>query len=217
MIGWSTIGPALQDVFSEIAVNRNNPGSATYRAQWIDGKKPWQDGRRLTIVPERGFAVGLTITSVSAIGGDDARAEEVTVDDVTTVTESQTGQRKFTLQIQALSVASGVNDDFAAAITERIRTRLTSRRTVDQLLELDVDVIDNQLPSVPLTHRDGNRMITSATMDVVFGCTASEDDPVAVGWIQYLVISSHLEGENGVDLPTGQQMANVEVPAIPTP
>jgi hypothetical protein len=50
-------------------------------------------------------------------------------------------------------------------------------------------------------------------MDVVFGATASEDDPIAAGWIQYIVISSHLN--DGTELPAGMQMVDVEVPTIP--
>ena len=213
MIGWSAIGAELQAIFSEIATKRPDPGGAPFQAAWVDGRRPWQDGKRFTITDERGFSVGLTVTSVSGIGQDETRE---TLSDENELIETATGQRKFTLQMQALAIAGGVNEDFAMALTERTRTRLTSRRIVDRLLEIDVDVISCG-PSVFLGHRDGQRMLTSATMDVVFGCTASEDDPIPAGWIQYLVISSHVKDLDDATLGTAQQMVNVEVPPIPVP
>lgn len=210
MIGWSVIASTLQAIFSDIA-SRRATGEAPFEAKWIDGRKPWADGKRLIIEDERGFTVGLTITSVSAIGEDD-RSETFDTD-TAQLLETASGQRKFTLQVQSLSVANSVNSDWATAITERTRTRLNSRRVLDQLLAIDVSVINNTLPSVPLTHRDGQRIITSSTMDVVFGCTATDDDPVQAGWIQYLVISSHLSDLNGTELPPAQQMVNVAIPS----
>lgn len=208
MIGWSVIGPALQGIFSEIALKSST--DEAFDAKWIDGKKPWQDGKRLLITDERGYAVGLTVTTVSAIGTDETRKTFENND----VTETASGQRKFTLQVQALAMAGGVNSDWAIAITERTRTRLMSRRIVDRLLDLDLDVIGCG-PSVFLSHRDGGRMLTSATMDVMFGCTASEDDPIPAGWLQYLVISSHLRDIDDTELPPALQMVNVGVPPIP--
>jgi hypothetical protein len=217
VIGWSTIAPVLQDVFSEIAINRRADGKDAqggdpFKAEWIDGRKPWQDGKRFTITDPRGFAVGLTVTSAAAIGEDETLRE--LAEDGVTLRETQVGQRKFTLQVQALAIAGGVNADFAIAVTERARTRLTSRRIIDRLLGVDVSVISCG-PSIFLSHRDGNRMVTSATMDVVFGCTAAEDDPVSPGWIQYVVVTSHLHDTDGTELEPALQLVNKEISGTP--
>lgn len=204
MIGWSVINPALLDLFTAIAVNHKKAGIERFRAEWVDGK-------RGVINPDQGFSVALKVTTVSAIGKDETR-ETFENDDVT---ETQTGQRKFTLQVQVLAVANGADFDWAMAVTERARTRLTSRRIVDQLLDIDVDIIDATRPSMYQPYKDGGRVLSSATMDVVFGCTASEDDPIPAGWLQYLVISSHLRDLDDTELPPSLQMVNVEVPAIP--
>lgn len=216
MIGWSTIAPVIRDVFSEIAINRRADGSdvaggSPFKAEWIDGKKPWVNGQRLTITDERGYAVGLTVTSVSAIGEDETRRE--LSEDGQSLVETQVGQRKFTLQVQALAIAGGVNADFAMAITERARTRLTSRRIRDRLLDVDVDVRGCG-PSIFLARRDGQRMVTSATMDVVFGCVASEADPVPQGLVQYVVVTSHLSDADAVELPSPPNWTNNEIPEI---
>ena len=74
-----------------------------------------EDGRRFTVTDERGFSLGLTITAVSQLGYDDSSQ---TLDDNGDLLETQSGQRLFTLQVQALTVANGVNVDWAMAITE---------------------------------------------------------------------------------------------------
>lgn len=217
MIGWSVIGPALQGIFSEIAINRlpngrDASGDDTFKAEWVDGRKPWQDGKRFIITDPRGFSVGLTITSVSAIGEDETR--RTLSEDGESVIETQVGQRKFVLQVQSLAIANGVNADWAMAITERARTRLTSRRIIDRLLAVDVSVIRCG-PSTFASRRDGARMITSATMDVTLGTVVNEDDPVTAGWIGSVVITSHIQDTDGTQLPPSLQQVDDEISGTP--
>ena len=202
MIGWSDINPVLLDVFRDAAIDRTK-ASGKFQAEWRDQPAKFID-------PDQRLALRLRVTSVSGIGQDDTRTEQ---DDDGNLIETQTGQRKFTLQVQAITPEQ-TDSGWALNAVERARTRVRSRRVVDRLLELEVDVIDCG-PSFPQPFKDGGRIFSSATMDVFFGCTASEDDPVPVGWIQYLVITSQLADLDGTQLPATLQMVDVEVSTIP--
>jgi hypothetical protein len=200
VIGWSDINPVLLDVFREAALDATR-AAGKFKAEWRDQSAKFID-------PDQRLAIRLRVTTVNGIGEDDTRYGE---DDDGNVIATQTGQRKFTLQVQAI-VPEQTDAQWAIGAVERARTRLGSPRFVDRLLELDVSVNDCG-PSVNVPFKDGGRVFSSATMDVFFGCTASEDDPVLVNWIQYLVISSHLS--EGTELPARMQMVDVEVPTIP--
>jgi hypothetical protein len=151
------------------------------------------------------------VTRVAGLGEDETRTEFD--EDTDEVTETQTGQRKFTLQVQAI-VPENTDEHWAMASLERIRMRLRRPGIIDRLLALDVALIGIG-DAIKHSFRDQGRIVSAATMDVVFGATASEDDPIAAGWIQYIVISSHLN--DGTELPAGMQMVDVEVPTIPVP
>lgn len=202
MIGWTTIKPVLLDVFREAAIDATRSADR-FKAEWRDQPATFVD-------PSQRLALRLRITSVVGIGQDDTRTGE---DDGGNVIETQTGQRKFTLQVQAITPEQ-TDDGWALNAIERIRTRIRSRRVIDRLLELDVDVMGCGT-ALPIPFKDGGRVFSSGTMDVFFGCTASEDDSVPVSWIQYLVMSSHVKDTDGTLLGSGQQMVNVEVPTIP--
>jgi len=205
VIGWVDVNPVLLDVFAACALDR------TRQAEGF--KAEWKDGPRGLIHVEQRQAILLKVTSVVGLGGDETRYSETIDGDVTTVRETQTGQRKVTLQIQAI-VPEHTDEQWAMASMERIRMRLETPKISDQLEAVEVAVIDIG-PSLPASFIDKGRLMSSATMDVVFGMVANEDDPIPANWIQYLVISSHVRDIDGTELPTGQQMVNVEVPTIP--
>lgn len=200
MIGWSAINPLLLDVFRDAARDATKDAS-NFAAEWSERPARFTD-------PRQGFSLRLRVTSVSELAEDETRYEDVGG----VLTATQTGQRKFTLQVQAI-VPANLDDLWAIGVLERARTRLRRPSTIDALLELDVALIRIG-PSVPVAFKDGGRQFSSGTLEVFFGCTASEDDPIPAGWIQYLVISSHLKDGAG-ELPPAQQMVDVEVPTIP--
>lgn len=204
-IGWTDINPVLIEVFTECALDRG---------QLTDGfKAEWSERQRSFTNPNQNLSLLLRITRVAGLGHDETRRSELTVGPVTTVTETQTGQRKVTLQVQAV-VPENVDSQWAMASLERVRMRLHKPSIQERLLAVEVDLIEVR-DAVALTYKDHGRQLSAATMDVVLGAVANEDDPITAGWIQYLVISSHLQNNDGALLPAGQQMVNVEVPDIP--
>lgn len=203
MIGWTTVNPVLLDVFRDCAIDR------TRLAEGFNAE--WKEGPRSFTHPHQNLTLLLKVTRVGGIGGDETRYEETTVDNVTTVRATQTGQRRVTLQVQAI-VPAQTDAQWAMATLERIRMRLDSPAISDRLDAVEVALIDVG-DAVEASFPDRGRMASCGTMDVQLGMVANEDDPLPSNWIQYLVISSHLY--EGTELPTDLQMVNVEVPAIP--
>lgn len=198
MIGWSTINPVLLELFRECAVNTALP-QTKFKAEWRDRPASFID-------PDQKLGLLLKITSVAEIGEDETRYDDE-------MGSAQTGQRKFTLQVQAI-VVENTDDNWCMATLERVRMRLRRPRNLERLHDVEVSHIKTG-PAIPVVFKDKGRVYSSGTMDIVFGAVAYEDDPITVGWIQYLVISSHLRDVDGTELAAGQQMVNVEVPTIP--
>jgi hypothetical protein len=204
MIGWSDINPVLKEICTECALD------ATRSAEGFTAE--WKDGPRSFTSTTQKLSLLMKVTRVASVGEDETRSTTTTVGDVTTVTESQTGQRKVTLQLQAV-VPEHTDEQWAMATLERIRMRLRRPRIIERLLDLDVSLIGIG-DAIDSPFRDRGRVVSAATMEVFLGAVANEDDPIPSNWIQYLVISSRLS--EGTTLPPGQQMVDVEVPTIPT-
>lgn len=199
MIGWSTINPVLIGVFTEAAIDRAQL-SEGYSAEWREGPLKF-------ISPHQRQALLLKVTRVSAIGEDETRSELVGDD----VIETQSGQRRFVLQVQAV-VPERTDSQWAMVTLERVRMRLRRPRVLNQLLDLDVSLIRID-DAIKASFKDGGRVLSAANMDIVFGAVASEDDPIPAGWVQYLVISSQVK--DGTELQPTLQLVNAEVPTIP--
>jgi hypothetical protein len=204
MIGWTDINPVLIEIFTEAAIDSTRL-SEGFTAEWKEGPVG-------IVHTGQSLALQLKVTRVSAIGEDETRRSEATVDGLLVVTESQSGQRKFTLQVQAI-VPAHTDDQWSMATLERVRMRLRRPRIIDRLLDLDVALIRID-DAVKASIKDRGRVVSVSVMDVVFGAVAHEDDPVPMGWVQYLVISSHLK--EGTELEPALQLVSAEVPTIPT-
>lgn len=202
-IGWTTINPVLKEVFTACAID------ATRSAEGFTAE--WSDRPRSFTSPTQKLSLLMKVTRVAGLGEDETRTTATTVGDVTTVTETQTGQRKVTLQLRAV-VPENTDEQWGMATMERIRMRLRRTRVIERLLDLDVSIIGIG-DAIDGPFKDGGRIVSGVTMEVFLGAVANEDDPILAGWIQYLVISSHLK--EGTELPPALQMVNVEVPTIP--
>lgn len=200
MIGWTEIRPLLIEVFTECA---RHPGflAEAFAASFAER------GRGMDH-PEQRASVLLRVMSCVGVGEDETRGEMVGDDLIETVS----GQRTVTLQVQ---VRCPVADDerHAMAMIERIRTRLARRRVIQRLLDAEI-AIQRCGASVTLPNfKDRGHVVDVANMDVMLGMVASEDDPIPVGWVQYIVLSSHLK--EGTELQPALQLVNAEVPTIP--
>lgn len=185
MVGWAEIRPALISLFSALAPSEKE--TPPFGAEW-------NQAARKAISDKYRFALYLHVLNVSGIGEDELRYErnETTGD----VTEAVTGQRKFTLRIEA-HVLDETDENSAFHVIERVRTRLRRSRSIEALdaVELSINTIGAALAT---SYKGTSRVVPRATMDVVLNAVANEDDPIPVGFIERIEWTSRIEDADGV-------------------
>lgn len=178
MIDWSAISPVLVHVFTSIAVDQRPAPSPAWTAEWSDRHRDY-------IHPEQELALYLKVTSCVTIGEDEDR-----VDDDGYVT--QTGLRRFVLNLQA-EVSEDQDNKSAIQTLERIRTRLRRQSVIDALLGVDVALVEvGTTQNVSATF--DKRVWSIGNLDVTFCAAVNDTDPVPVGWIERVVLSSNIQG-----------------------
>jgi hypothetical protein len=214
-IRWTDICPVLVQVFTEIAADTELPATG-FKAEWKEGQRGFtSDNQKLSLL--------LKVTSVVGIGTDETRDEYV--DPTSTnvadrpylgrIRSVQVGQRKFTLQVQAL-VPEHTDGQWAMAATERIRTRLLRPRISEKLLTVGVALIEIR-PANKVSFKDNGRVVSSATMDIIFATVVNDVDPVPSGWIEAIHYTSHIEDGSGAELPVPPNVTAQLVPSDWTP
>lgn len=175
MMNWTDICPALVSVFTSIAVD---DASGTWKAEWSDRHRDY-------ISPEQGLALYLKVTSCVTIGEDEDRYDD---DDSVT----QTGLRRFILNVQA-DVAEDQDNRSALQTLERIRTRLRRRAVLDALLDVNVALVEvGNTQNVSATF--DSRVWSIGSLDVTFCAAVNDTDPVPVGRIERVVMTSNVRG-----------------------
>lgn len=213
MIRWSEIAPLLLDVFTQLA-----PDPARDVTRFA---AEWKEGTRSAVHPKQRFSLLLKLTSVVGIGIDEFRKEFVPIDSTDPADAlylgqlrmTVTGQRKFTVQVQAHSVDHS-DSTMAQVPLDRIRLGLSFPSVCNRLLDADVSIIDIK-QSVKASYKDDNRVVSCASMDVVFGASVWLDDPVPMGWIERVEYSSHFDDIDGVELPVPPNVTDIMVPPLP--
>jgi len=203
VIGWSTIRPTLITVLTEI-------GADTTRS--LQGfRAGWKDGPRGLINPAQKLELLLKVTSCVNIGEDETRREMVDGQFI----ETQVGQRKFVLQVQAtVPVPEDPDAQNAFAALERIRTRIRRPRIIQQLLNAEI-ALHKCGPAIPTPYKDKGRDVDCATVDITFGTVVNDADPVPVDWIASVVITSHIQDADGTQLPAELQQVAKLIPDSP--
>jgi hypothetical protein len=211
MIGWSNICPVLIDVFTTAAVDTARL-SDRFAAEWKEGQRGiTHDQQKLSLL--------LKVTSVVGIGTDEERYEYVDPSSTDPADQpylgnmrtSAVGQRKFTLQVQAI-VPEHTDVQWAMAATERIRTRICRTRVTDYLIDNDISIIDIK-QAVKTSFRDNGRVVSCASMDFILGTVVNDDDPIPTGWIQQITVTSDIVDVDGLTLPSPPNVEDEPIPA----
>lgn len=196
MIGWTTINPVLISLFTALA----QPNEAVPVTNW---SAEWQD--RATKATNTTFRqmLYLRVTSVVAIAEDDRRLEYITdpADPFyQQLKETIFGLRRVTLNVRC-DVADNSDGVSATATLERIRTRLSRRRSIDTLLGVNVGIVGAETVR-DISKTSDLRVRSIGSMDVVLTMTANDTDPVPTGWVETVIIQSGIQDTSGTTLPT---------------
>lgn len=202
MIGWSTVAPGLKALFSDMALAE--AVSPEFLAQWAEGAKE-------TTHPEVGMDLTLKITSVVGDGLDELRYTYE--DDVQS--ETVVGHRRFTLQCRVESHFHGEADaetGWCWTMTERLRTSIRRSRNRETLDSLNVALVDIG-PAVDASFSFDKRRANAAVCDFFFYTAVSDVDPVPIGWIERIDLTSLIKGVDGDTLPSPPNITNELIPA----
>lgn len=215
---WSTICPALVELFTKLALPGND-AAPTAPAGWKARWKERHDAAQFHS-PSIKYSLYLKITSCTAIGEDERRYEMLPTDPEDEdsdedLFETLHGNRKFTLQVQA-HVLEHEDDLWAMQVLEQIRTRLSRQSSHDALLAVNVSIIEKR-PSLKTTITHDKRRMSVGVLDVIFGARVVETDPSPVGWIEHINLESQLNtGDPESPLPTPPNNAPGEwIPPLP--
>ncbi len=210
MIRWSEIAPLLKTIFTQISADPARDATR-YSAEW-------KEGQRSLVSPDQRYSVLLKLTTVVGLGVDEFRktytdpssTDPADAPYLGSLRMSITGQRKFTVQVQVHSVDRS-DDTMAMVPLDRIRLGLSFPSVAQRLLDADVSIIDIR-QSVKANYKDDNRVVSCASMDVVFGASVWLDDPVPMGWIEQIVYSSHFSDVDGIEMPVPPNVVDMVVP-----
>jgi NAD(P)-dependent dehydrogenase (short-subunit alcohol dehydrogenase family) len=184
MIGWATINPALIRLFTALA----QPNEAVPVTNWSG---EWQDRAVKATSTTFRQALYLRVATVVAIAEDDRRLEYIT--DPTDPFYQQLRETIYGLRRVTLNVRCDVSDNLdgvsATATLERIRTRLSRRRSIDALLAVNVGIVSAETIR-DISKTSELRVRSIGSMDVILTMVASDVDPVPTGWVQTIIIQS---------------------------
>lgn len=190
---WSEIRPGLVALFTELAQNPVGLQAPEWSAEWQDGP------RKAAPVtgPLKGVTLTMRITTIAAFGSGDESRYEAT--DNGELQETIYGLRRVTLNLQCET--THIDDSqWAMAVLERIRTRMSRRRVFSQLTALNVGLIDI-LPARDVSVKSRQHTLSKASMDVILTLVASDQDPVTTGVIEKVEIQSLIHDTDGELLP----------------
>lgn len=200
-IGWTQINPVLLSVFTEISLDTQR-SSTGFTAEWTEGKRGF-------ISPQQAFVPLLKVTSVVPIGEDETRRELVAGQ----LIETQVGNRRFTLQVQVIC-PEHTDERWAMAAASRIQTRINRPRILTRLDAVGVAVYSIGAAK-KASFKDGGRVVSCALIDIMMGTVVNDTDDIPAGWIQYAVLTGHLQDTSGAELPAPPNWDEHEIPTIP--
>lgn len=195
MIAWPAIKPALLSLFSSLAMPPVD-GALPFAAQWRERAR-WETD------PAYRCDLFLNVTTTAGIGSDEVRVVETRDEDGNVVSRQEAvyGHRRIILRIEAHAL-DDADDASAMDLIDRCRTRLNRRSSVAALQAVKLSVV-SMGPALDTTYGEGERRKPRATCDIVLLGVAYDidDTPGAGNWIEKVLLTGYLTGEDGVVRP----------------
>ena len=205
-MGWQEINPVIISLISDLL---RKPAAYDWNAEWSERS----EANRM-IHPKQGGALYLKITSCVGVGGGENVREMLTFDNadgvpVTDLYEVNYDIHRFNLQVQAWETEHS-DAHWAFETLETLRTRLGWASSLRRLLAVNVDLTDIGT-ATKISQTINKRRWSIGSMDLTFTAVFSELDPVPVGWIERIVLTSHAQVE-GSDMPLPPNVTNDVIP-----
>lgn len=203
-VEWTKINPVLIDLFSRMV---REPDAHEWSAEW-------KEAPRQFINPIQQGALTLKVTSCVGVGEDEIRREmrEILVEGVvvTDLVEVVCGIRRFVLRVEA-QATEHTDAVWAMQTLERIRTRLSRPSVLGELNAVDVAVVGVGTSTKASATID-KRVSSIGFLDVTMTTVVNEADDVPVGWIERVIVTSHVKNPGGEELPAPPNWVNETIP-----
>lgn len=225
---WKQILPVLIEVFTRCAVTQvTSPGGVHKPLETPPWSAEWKERSATFVHPLVKARLELQITSVVGVGNDDSRKEELDTGVVageaaglppeeivpsgqTDLFETVVGLRRFVVQAQAW-VPENTDSWSAHHIIERLRTRMDFDSSRQSLLAVNVDFTDVGA-SRPMNARKDGKLWSVVSIDFTFTAGINETDPIPLGWIERIVLSSHEQHAPGNEVSASLRMIEETLP-----
>ena len=196
---WEAIEPVLTDLITSLAADPLRPTTG-FTAVWKD-----RSGRAIS--NNQRFSLSLKVVRVAEIGRDDKRVEYVPEDSEDPADSDYLGEqrvtycglRRVTLQIETTPTEHTPDVSIMAPL-ERVRIGLTRKSSKEALDAVGVGV-SRVFDAISATRTINGRWHAKARMDVELIVEFADTDPTPQGWIETVLITSHVKGSDGTELP----------------
>lgn len=185
MIDWSTVTPALVELFTRLAFP-SRPDR--FKAQ-VDGRV-----QRYTDTDSKTDLV-LKLRHVSDIGEDETEQREVTGKTV----YAQLGNRRVIIEVR-IETYKNTDDNWAWSTVERIRTRLRRPSSHEALRSINFALVETG-PSIALPMNVKGAEWSAAMMELTFGTRFEDIETTPFNWIERVDLTSHIKDTDGQELP----------------
>jgi hypothetical protein len=197
-VTWSEINPVLIKVFTDVAANPQKAKQG-FAAEFYEGPLGF-------ISDTQDQALYLKVTALRPVGTPYVNHVEVNGAFVEEVVSNVI----FTLQVQA-HVLERTDEHWSMATLMRVRNGLYFPSVRAQFEAVNMAVHD-VLPAIKATVFFGNRSHNIANMDLMISTVMTSRDPVQMGWIQRISLTSHVQLGSD-DLSTPPNVADELIPS----
>lgn len=221
-VHWSTIKPAILSLLTDVAVDQiTSAGGVHELLKTPKWNAEWGARRVQFIHPLQKQALYAKVTSCVAVGWDDTAFVELDTglavglpaSGITDVFEQTSGLRKFVLNLQSW-VLEEDDERWAIAVLERVRTYTDFTSSRARLLAVNVDLTDCG-PSRDISKTIDKKVWSIGSMDITLTACVNAVDPIPVGWIERVILTSHEQEADGIDVDANLRMVAEVLPPFP--
>lgn len=225
---WKQIMPVLIRLFTRCAVRQvTSPGGVHKPLETPPWSAEWKERSATFVHPIIQARLELQITSCVGVGNDMVEKteldtgvvagnaeglppEQIVPSGATDLYDVVSGLRRFVVQAQAW-VPQNTDSWSAHEVIERLRTRMDFDSTRRELLDVNVDFTDVGASRAMPARKDG-KLWSVVSLDFTFTAAINETDPIPVGWIERIILSSHEQHAPGEEVSASLRMNDEMLP-----
>lgn len=199
---WATLAPLLKSTITSLALDATDP-------LWQGAE--FHDQQHTFVGPGSQVQIDLKITTSAAT----SNVERFTYDPTANggngdLSSSMQGMRDFTLNVQVRSFDLRYAM-WAQEYAERIRTRIWRSSVTDMLIANNVTPV-KMGPIVTVDGKEDGQALSVCNLDMFFRAGFTDTPVTGLGWIQSIVLTSHVKNPGGTEYSVPPNLLNLPIP-----